>query len=310
MGLFGAFSLVLLGAPANAQYREYYLRGKVVDTQKQPIQGMQIQLRDVSTSRSYSMTTGQDGTFKFAGLPHGVYEASFIKKGYPPSQVEWKFENPQDTMQRVDIPDIVLASQAQVDKVGQIKAAESQSKEAAEKIRQRDFDGAIALVKGLLERDPKNSNALFLLGLACVGKQMYPEAIEALRQVTELSPSFPGAHFELGVCYRQLHDLPTALAAFEKSLALDPANADGAYNAGLTLFELNRMEEALVRFEQGLASKPEDPDLLEMAGRCHIHASRIEKAVELLEKARALSTDTAKAAFLGDLVTKLKAQAK
>jgi len=309
-GVVAAALALALSTPALAQYREYYVRGKVVDTQKQPLSGVEIQLRDTETSRMYNMKTGKDGTFKFAGLPHGIYEASFIKEGYPATKVEWKFETPQDTMVRVDIPEIMLASQAQVQKVEQTKAAESGVKEATEKIRQRDFDGAITQLEGVLEKKPKEATALFFLGLAYVGNGKYAEALEALTQVLELNPTFPGAHFELGVCHRQLHDAPKALAAFEKSLEIDPKNADGAYNAGLILFEQNRIEEALARFEQGLATKPEDPELLEMAGRCYIHQAKLDKAVESLEKARSATTDTAKAAFLDQLVTGLKAKLK
>jgi hypothetical protein len=85
-----------LAAAAIAQHREYYVRGRVVDTQKKPVAGVVIRLRDVATSRSYQMKTDGDGTFKLAGLPHGVYEASFEKEGYASQRAEWKFEAPQD----------------------------------------------------------------------------------------------------------------------------------------------------------------------------------------------------------------------
>ncbi|HVO12924.1 MAG TPA: tetratricopeptide repeat protein [Vicinamibacteria bacterium] len=302
----GVVAALALSAPALAQYREYYVHGRVVDTQKQPIPDVEIQLRDKETSRSYGMKTGKDGTFKFAGLPHGVYQATFSKEGYPLTKVEWKFEAPQESMRREDIPDIVLASLEQRQKVELAKAAESGSKEATEKIRKGDYDGAIAQLRGLLEKKPKDVNLLFFLGLAYVGKQMYREALDALTQVTELNPAYPGAHFEMGVSYRQLRDMPKALAAFEMSLEIDPKNADAAYNAGLVLFEQNRIEEALARFEQGLASKPRDPDLLEMAGRCYIHEAKLDRALECLEKARAATTDAAKAALLDELIARLK----
>jgi Flp pilus assembly protein TadD len=310
VGAAGVIAALLLGAPALAQYREYYIRGRVVDTQKQPIPDVQIRLQDAATSRSFDMKTGKDGAFKFAGLPHGVYEATFTKEGYPPLKVEWKYETPQESMQRVDVPDVVLASQEQIQKRDWAKETESGTKEAAEKIRQGDFDGAIARLQGLLAKDPRNVHALFFLGLAYVGNQMYPEAIDALTRVTAQNPTFPGAEFELGVCHRQLHEPEKALAAFEKSLEIDPKNADAAYNAGLILFEQSRIEDALARFEQGLAVKPQDPDLLEMAGRCYIHQGKLDQAVESLEKARAASTDAGKIAFLDELVAKLKARTK
>jgi tetratricopeptide (TPR) repeat protein len=309
--LIGAtLAVSLLGGTALAQYREYYIHGRIVDTTKQPIPGVEIQLRDVETSRSYHMKTDKDGAFKFAGLPHGVYEATLSKQGYPQTKVEWKFEAPQDTMQPVEIPEIVLASQAQVQEAAEARAAEAGAKDAAEKIRQRDFDGAIAQLQTLLEEQPANASLSFLLGLAYSGKQMYPEAIVALTRVTELDPAFPGAFFKLGVCHQRLRDLPQALAAFEKSLDADPRNADAAYDTGLVLFELGRIDEALARFEQGLAVKPQDPDLLEMAGRCYVNQAKLDKALEAFEKARAATTDAAKATFLDQLIAQVKAGLK
>ena len=44
-----------------------------------------------------------------------------------------------------------------------------------------------------------------------------------------------------------------------------------------------------------------------MAGRCYVHEAKLELAVERLEKARALSTDAAKVAFLDELIRNTKA---
>jgi len=301
-----AVAALLLAAPAFAQYREYYARGRVVDTQKKPIPGVDIHVRDVATSRSYETRTDKDGVFKLVGLPHAKYEVIFSKEGYVTAKDEWKFEAPQDRMQKVDVPDVVLASEALVQEVQRIKEADSAVKEAREKIQNGDLDGAIALLQGVLSKNPKDANALFFLGLSYAGKKMCREAVDALTRVTELNPTFPGAYFELGVCYRQLGDLEKALAAYEKNLELDPANANSAYNAGLILFETNRMEEALARFESGLLSKPEDPELLEMAGRCDINQGKFETAVERLVQARAITTDPDKRAFLDGLIDKAK----
>jgi tetratricopeptide (TPR) repeat protein len=305
VALLGA---LLLAGPALSQHREYYVRGKVLDTLAKPIPGVQIRLLDVATSRSYQIKTDKEGIFKFAGLPHGAYEVTFSCEGYAAKKDEWKLETPQERMQRVDLPDVVLVSQAQVQEVESLKESEAAVKQAAESLGKGDTDGAIAAVQGLLAKKPDEVNALFLLGLSYAKKQMYREALTPLIRVTELSPAFAGAWFELGGCRRKLGDAPQALFAYEKALELDPKNADAAYNAGLILFETNRIDEALARFEQGLELKPQDPDLLDMAGRCCIHQQKWDRAVELLEKARAATTDPAKAAFLDELVRKIKPQ--
>jgi tetratricopeptide (TPR) repeat protein len=305
-----ALGALLLAAPAAAQYREYYVQGRVLDTQKAPIAGVEVRLLDTSTSRSYRTRTDAKGAFKLAGLPHAVYKVTFTRDGYTPFEDEWKLEAVQTTMKKVDLPDLVLASQAQAQHAEQLKEAEAGVKKASEKLRSGDLDGATALLEGVLARNPMDANALFYLGLSRAGKQRYKEAIEPLTRVTELQPAFPGAWLELGICYGKLGDVERALDAYEKNLRLDPANAATLYNSGLILFEANRIEEALARFEQGIALKPADPDLLDMAARCYIHQGKFDRAVEHLQKARAATTDPAKAALLDELIAKVKAQIK
>jgi tetratricopeptide (TPR) repeat protein len=293
---------------AEAQHREYYVRGKVVDTARQPIAGVQIRLLDTATSRDYRLKTDREGRFKLAGLPHGTYEASFAKDGYAAKQDTWNFATPQDTMQRVDVPDVVLASATEVQAAQQRKEAQSAVKDALEKIRAGDLDAAIQSAEAVLRKDPADTNARFLLGTAYLKKKMYAEAAAALAEVTRATPAFAPAYFELGLAHRSLGDAARALEAYDKGLALDPANADGAYNAGLILFETGRVPEARARFQAGLAVRPGDPDLLEMAARCHIHEGNLAAAVELLRKARAATTDPDKAAVLDRMIEGLEAR--
>jgi tetratricopeptide (TPR) repeat protein len=307
--------LVLASLPlarsAHGQYREYYIIGKVVDPQKQPLEGVEITLRDKATSRSYSLKTKKDGTFKFAGLPHGVYTVAFRKDGYAAKEDEWKFEAPQPTMEKVEIPPVVLASEELIRETARQKDIEAAIKSASEKIRAGDFDGALTGLKGVLDKNPKDPNALYLSGVAHLKKGLVEQAAGELLQVTELSPKFAPAHYQLGVCRQQMRDFEKALESYQKAMELDPANPDSPYNSGFILFGLNRVDEALPFFEKCLALRPDDPGALEMAGRCLIHQTNFVKAIECLEKAKAGYTkDPDKVKFLDDLIGKLKEQIK
>jgi tetratricopeptide (TPR) repeat protein len=300
----------LLAAPAAGQYREYHIVGKVVDTQKAPLEGVEITLRDVVSSRSYSMKTKKNGEFKFVGLPRGDYKVVFRKAGYADKEDQWKFLTPQATMEKVEIPPVIMASEEVVQQVERLKEAEAGVKTGSEKIRQGDYDGALASLKTVLDKNPQDANALYLSGLAYLRKGMIPEASAAFLKVTELSPKFAAAHYQLGVCYERQKEPEKALAAYQKSVELEPSNADVLYNAGLVLFQLGRIDEALPRFEQALALRPDDPAYLEMAGRCYINKADFPKAVDYLEKAKSGTVDPDRIKFLEDLISTLKAQIK
>lgn len=298
----------VLAPPGLAQQREYYIRGRVLGADKAPLPGVEVSLRDVGSTRRFDVTTDKQGVFKLAGLPHGVYDVAFTKGGYVPGQAKWNFETPQDSMQRVEVPDTVLVSQSQKQEAQAHKEANASVKEAAEKLRKGDPDGAIALVQGVLAKNPKDASALFIFGVGQNQKKKYADALAALSQVIELTPTFAPAHFELGTAHRRLGDLPKALASYDKSLELDPGNADAAFNAGLILFETGRIDEALARFERALAVRPADADILEMTARCYLNQAKFEKAVGHLEKARLATPDAAKIAFLDELIRQARAQ--
>jgi len=303
--------VLALGLPAAAQYREYHITGIVMDTQRNPLAGVEISLRDVATSRSLVLKTKKDGTFKYVGLPHGVYQAVFRKEGFAEKTDEWKFETPQDKMIKVEMPPVVLVSAEVIAEAEKMKQAAAGVKAAAEMVRQGDYDGALASLEPILEKNPRDSSALYILGMAHLKKGQWSEAASALLQVNEISPGFVAAHYQLGVCYQQMGEPEKALAAYEKVTELDPDNPDSLYNSGLILFGKSQVTEAQALFEKALALRPDDPAFLEMAGRCYINKADFPKAVELLEKAKAgYAADPERTKFLDELIAKLKEQIK
>lgn len=299
-----------LALPAFGQYRDYKISGTVVDTNKKPLEGVEIVLRDVETSRSFTLKTDKDGKFKFVGLPHGVYKVVYKKDGYASKEDDWKFEKVQESMQKAEIPPVVLFSQEKVKEIEGLKQMEAEVKQAQEKIKLKDFEGAITLCRNVLARNPEDPNALYLIGIALSRKGDTAEAVKALNEVTRLSPNFAPAYFELAVDHQHLGDSSLALAAFRKNSELNPANADSAYNAGLILFQEGKIEEALPLFEKALSLNPSDPEFLEMAGRCYINLADYPKAIDSLEKAKAGTTAPEKVKFLEDLLIKLREQIK
>jgi tetratricopeptide (TPR) repeat protein len=301
--IFVSFSFAPL---LRAQHREYYIYGKITDTENRPLSKVDILLRDKITSRGYKIRTNKKGEFKFAGLPHGIYEAAITKEGYMTKNDEWRLETPQDRIQKVEIPTIVLVSEELAREAERLKRAQDELKEALDKVKQRDFDAAIPLLKQFLESNPKDPSALYLLGLCYTQNQMYAEAVPLLEEVTALLPTFADAYQQLGICYQQLDDFDKALESYQKAIELESESVEALYNLGLILFRRDRVEEGLIHFERALIIKPDEPEFLEMAGRCYIHQGDFPKAIEYLEKAKSGYTDQDKIEFLDQLITKLK----
>jgi tetratricopeptide (TPR) repeat protein len=308
--VFAILFSLFLALPVLGQYREYYIVGKVVDTQKNSLEGVEITLRDAGSSRSYTLKTKKNGEFKFAGLPRGDYRVVLKKDGYAVKEDQWKLLEPKAKMEKVEIPPITMVSEEVVQEVQRLKETEAGIKAASEKIRQGDLDGALAGLKAILEKNPQDSNALYLTGIAYLRKDMPAEASGPFLKVTELSPKFAAAFYQLGVCYQKQGQSDKALAEYEKAIALEPGNPDVFYNAGLLLFGLTRIDEALAHFEKALALRPDDPAYLEMAGRCYINKAEFPKAIEYMEKAKAGTTDPDRVKFLDELIATLKAQIK
>lgn len=292
------------------QYREYHLFGLVVDSQQQPLAGVELFLQDVNTSRNYRVKTDKNGKYVLSGLPHGRYHVTVKKDGYETRTFDWDFSAPQERMQKVEMETIVLASEQQVKLATRAKEAQQAVNESMEKIKKGDLEGALKILSELARDYPDDSNVRYLLGLTYGRLHRYQEAVAELTRVTELVPEFAPAYLQLGYCYQSLNDQDKALEYYKKAAELDPSNPANLYNLGLILFEKNQIDEAQGYFEQALAIKADDADTLEMIGRCYVNKGDLPRALEFLEKARGLTTDEEKIKILDKFIATLKEQIK
>lgn len=292
------------------QYREYHLFGLVIDSQQQPLAGVEILLQDVNTSRNYRVKTDKNGKYVLSGLPHGKYHVTVKKDGYETRTFDWDFSAPQERMQKVEMETIVLASEQQVKLASRAKEAQQAVNESMEKIKKGDLEGALKILSKLARDYPDDSNVHYLLGLTYGRLQRYQEAVMELTRVTELVPEFAPAYLQLGYCYQSLNDQDKALEYYKKAAELDPSNPANLYNLGLILFEKNQIDEAQGYFERALAIKADDADTLEMIGRCYVNKGDLPRALEFLEKARGLTTDEEKIKILDKFIATLKEQIK
>src|SRR5712691_2076734 len=82
--LLGSMVLVaaLLGIPISAQLPTGTILGTVKDTSGGVVAGATVTVQNTETGSSRSVTTGDDGAYRFAALPVGHYEVRAGKEGF------------------------------------------------------------------------------------------------------------------------------------------------------------------------------------------------------------------------------------
>lgn len=113
-----------------------------------------------------------------------------------------------------------------------------------------------------LELDPRQPDALNLLGLACHQSNHSELGAHYIAQAIGMNPHAPLYYIHMGMALRALGKPPLALAAYRQALALAPQHPDAWFNLGNLQKELGRLNDALASYEQSQKYGAGAPDLL------------------------------------------------
>jgi protein O-GlcNAc transferase len=150
---------------------------------------------------------------------------------------------------------------------------------------------AEAVYLSVLTRNPREFDALHLLGLIRYQQGRPSEAHALLSQAIKLRPRSPQALSVLMASLLALGRLDEALAACDRMIAIDARDIDALFNRGVVLSRLRRFADALLAFDKVLARDRGSVDALFERGNVLAALSRFGEAVTsyeaLLQKAPA-----------------------
>ncbi|HTW74011.1 MAG TPA: tetratricopeptide repeat-containing glycosyltransferase family protein [Steroidobacteraceae bacterium] len=115
---------------------------------------------------------------------------------------------------------------------------------------------AAAAYRRLIARDPRDADALHLLGVTLAQAGPSLEAVTLIRAALELQPRSALAHYNLGNALSGLARHGEALACYQRALELAPSHAGAHRAAGQALQALGRHAEALSSYERALELTP------------------------------------------------------
>jgi tetratricopeptide (TPR) repeat protein len=289
---------LLAGAtPAAGQMELAVIVGNVVDESGQPLEDVQVILRDLERGREVTLKSDKTGRFYRRGLQAGEYNIVVEKKGY--QSINDKLKLVAGTDRRFDFKLAKATPEGAIEFTNAVAAYNRGDNEEAAK----GFEAAIA-------KAPELPEIRVNLALAYLRLNRIPDAVAQLEKAASMAPNEPRVLFQLGGAYIDMKDFDKAIAAFEKGLATPEVGNDPVvYEARLSLaslyFSKGKVDEAKTMYEQALAANPTGAAAKLGLGKVAFNKGDVEKALQLFKEVVAAAPGTPQAAEAEGFITAL-----
>ncbi|MBK8173927.1 MAG: tetratricopeptide repeat protein [Rhodospirillales bacterium] len=161
--------------------------------------------------------------------------------------------------------------------------------------RQGQIDRAADIYRRVLKLDPRQSDALHLLGLVAHRRGELLEARRAIEQAIALNPRQATYANSLGVIFLDEDRPDEAERLFRDAIDLDPMYPEALNNLGNALLRQGHLEPAIVAYDRAIAAMPAYAEAWCNRGRALHLQDRPAEAVESFRRALAIRPDWTKA---------------
>lgn len=155
--------------------------------------------------------------------------------------------------------------------------------------RAGDLRTAVKLYRKVLLDEPREPNALRLLGVARMQQNRLDDALALIARSIKVAPASADGHYYLGMLSRQRGDKAQATAALRQCIAIDPSHENAHLMLAGMAREAARPDEAAAHFTRALAINPRSLDGLVQYAALHQDLGRPEEALALLDRAAAIA---------------------
>jgi protein O-GlcNAc transferase len=147
----------------------------------------------------------------------------------------------------------------------------------------------------VLEIDPRQFDALHLLGLIHYQRGACAEALRDIDRALAVKPDIAAAHNSRAAVLNGLKRFEEAVASCERAISLKPEYGEAFSNRALALLGLKRFEEALASCELAIGLRPDLAEAFNNRGNALKELKRFEDALASYERAIALKPNYAEA---------------
>jgi tetratricopeptide (TPR) repeat protein len=144
--------------------------------------------------------------------------------------------------------------------------------------RQGNFTEAERSYRKVVKIDARSADAHIELGVVLCQLGRPTDAVSSYQRAIELKPDYAGAHNNLGVALYDLGRFEEAIASYRRALEIEPGYAEAGYNLGNALMSAGRLDEAIASYQQAIALRPELADIHNALGIALRQAGRRDEA--------------------------------
>jgi tetratricopeptide (TPR) repeat protein len=137
----------------------------------------------------------------------------------------------------------------------------------------------------ILQADPNQSDALYLLGVIAHQVGKYDIAVDLIGKSLAINPDFSEAHLNLGSTLQQLGRLDEAVASYRQAIALEPEFVVSYTNLSGALRELGRLDESEASCRRAIELEPNYAKAHDNLGATLRELGRLDEAVASCRRA-------------------------
>jgi predicted O-linked N-acetylglucosamine transferase (SPINDLY family) len=161
-----------------------------------------------------------------------------------------------------------------------------------------DFEQAIRLYDGFIERNPTHPEAYYKRAIASFALGRFESALGDYERTVALNPQHGYAFCNRGTVLERLRRPEEALQSYDRAVAINPEDSLSHYNRASVLKQLGRLQEALISYEKAVALNKDFAEALVNRGNVLQELGRHAEAVQSFDRAIELKPIFA-AAFQG-----------
>jgi len=151
-----------------------------------------------------------------------------------------------------------------------------------------NIDEAETLLIVVLKSQPKNFDALHILGVIKGIKNRHREALDFFKKALRVDPNNSYLHSNIAKAFSEIGDNEGALKYNLNVANLSPNNPEGWVNYGKSLLSLKRVKDALGAIDKAIAIEPDHAEAWSNRGIALIDLKSCEEAVISFDKAIAI----------------------